>query len=93
MMDDETPTAIKALTQRVEDAELRCKILAYALRGAISQLNPNAGVTARRMANTAVLAHCTAGQLGRRLAILVDLFPNARDGSEDHKFIPPSRDE
>lgn len=87
-MDDETVAALKALTDRLEDAELRCKILAYALRGAVSQLNPNAQVVARRWANTAVLAYCPDEERPRRMAILLELFPDARDRSGDDDFIP-----
>lgn len=31
-MDEEIAETLRALTQRLEDAELRCKIVAYALR-------------------------------------------------------------
>ena len=89
-MDDEIAQVLQSLTQRLEDAELRCKIVAYALRGAVSQLNPNAKIAARRMANTAVLAYCPEGQRPHRLAILSELFPDARDRSKDGSWIPPS---
>lgn len=92
-MDSETAEALQALTTRLEDAELRCKIATYALRGALSQLNPNAQVVARRYMNTAVLAHCPEGQRPRRLAILIEMFPDARDRSNDEEFIPPPPDE
>jgi hypothetical protein len=88
-MDDETTEALRALTERLEDAELRCKIVAYAMRGALSQLNPNAQVVARSWMNTAVLAYCPDGQRARRLNILVEMFPDARDRSGDKDFIPP----
>ena len=89
-MDDETTEALKAFSARLEDAELRCKIVAYALRGALSQLNPDAQVAARCMANTAVLAYCPEGQRAHCLAILEELFPDARDRSGDKDFIPPT---
>ncbi len=88
-MDAEIAEALQALTQRLEDTELRCKIVTYALRGALSQLNPNAQVVARRWMNTAVLAYCPEGQRSRRLTMLVEMFPDARDNSGDEEFIPP----
>jgi len=87
-MDVEAAEAFRSLTTRLEDAELRCKIVAYALRGAVSQVNPNSQMTARRMANTAVLAYCPEEQRARRIAILLELFPDARDRSDDDDFIP-----
>lgn len=91
-MDNETAEALAAMTKRLDDAELRCKIMAYALRGAVSQLNPNAQVIARRLANTATLANCPSEERPRRLAILVDVFPEARDRSGDSEYISPPSD-
>jgi len=73
-----------------QDARFRCKITAYALRGVVSQRNPNTQTAALGMANIAVLAYCPAGQRGRHLWILWDIFPDARDRTEDPDYILPS---
>jgi hypothetical protein len=86
-MESEVAAAIEALHVRLAEAELRCKILAYALRGAIDELNPNARLAARRTANAAVLQRCPPGDRARRLGILIELFPDARDGDGDEKYI------
>jgi hypothetical protein len=89
-VDVETAEALKGVAERLDEMGLRNKILAYALRGAVSQLNPNAQVAARRMANTATLAYCPPGERPKRLAILMDVFPEARDDSADGEFISPN---
>ena len=88
-MDAETTETVRRLQERLDEAELGLQIVAHALRGALSQMNPNAQVAARRMANTAVLAYCPEGQRPRRLELLLKLFPNARDRSGDVDFTPP----
>ncbi len=74
-MDDEVAAAFFRLNVRLEEAELRGKILSYALRGAVAYVNPTAQTAARRMANTAVLAYCPEGERGRRLKLLEEVFP------------------
>lgn len=90
-MEDDVAAALFRLTNRVDELELRCKILGYAFRGAIEYMNPTSQTAARRMANTAVLANCPPDQRVRRLQILAEVFPEARDGgAAKGEFIPPS---
>ena len=87
-MDEETGAAIAAVTSRLDDTELRCKILGYALRGAVEYMNPTSQTAAFRMARTAVLAYCPEGERGRRLKILAELLPNIPDDGGKSEFIP-----
>ena len=88
-MDEETAAALFRLNSRVEDAELRSRILSHALRGAVAYLNPSSQTAARRMASTAALAYCPDGERGRRLKLLGEVFPEAQDGGgQDEEFIP-----
>ena len=89
-MSDEFVSVLKTFNQRLEDVELRCKVVTYALQGAMSQLNPDAEVAARRMANSAILAYCPEGQRLRRIAILEELFSNAHDRFGNESWLPPS---
>ena len=90
-MNDEVAAAFFRLNVRLEEAELRGKILSYALRGAVAYMNPTAQTAARRMANTAVLAYCPEGERRPRLKLLEEVFPEARDGgAANGEFLPGS---
>lgn len=93
-MSDDSEAQLRALEERLQDAELRCKIMAAALRGALGELNPNARIAARRFANTATLANCPPEDRPRRIGILREIIPDAPRGPKNEEpFIPGPPDD
>jgi hypothetical protein len=67
----------RAMAERLEATELRCRVLTAALRGFFGQLAPKDRVAVQRAVNNTVLSSCSAAQQAPVAAVLADLFPDS----------------